>query len=169
MLFGGIVKNYTSDLILRTKFKKVIGMKKKFVQNMEVPPNERTTSNRCRFDVDITSIRRRPNFDEFPRRFHVLFRCNFSGRKIHVVSRYFFRCNFDGRKIHVVSTYFFRCNFDGRKIHLVYAYFFRCNFFRRNIHGVPIYFFRRNFDGRIIRFVCKYFFRQSFDEFDVAV
>ena len=152
MLFGGIVKNYTSDLILRTKFKKVIGMKKKFVQNMEVPPNERTTSNRCRFDVDITSIRRRPNFDEFPRRFHVLFRCNFSGRKIHVV-----------------STYFFRCNFDGRKIHLVYAYFFRCNFFRRNIHGVPIYFLRRNFDGRIIHFVCKYFFRQSFDEFDVAV
>ena len=32
MLFGGIVKNYTSDLILRTKFKKIIGMKKKFAQ-----------------------------------------------------------------------------------------------------------------------------------------
>ena len=37
MLFGGIVKNYASDLILRTKFKKIIGMKEKFAQNMEVP------------------------------------------------------------------------------------------------------------------------------------
>ena len=82
-------------------------------------PNGHTTSNPRRFDVDITSIRRRANFDEFPRHFRVLFRCNFDGRKIHVVSTYFFRCNFDGRKIHIVSTYFFRCNFDGRKIHVV--------------------------------------------------
>ena len=37
MLFRGIVKNYTADLILRTKFKKIIGMKEKFAQNMEVP------------------------------------------------------------------------------------------------------------------------------------
>ena len=37
MLLGGIVKNYTADLILWTKFKKIIGMKKKFAQNMEVP------------------------------------------------------------------------------------------------------------------------------------
>ena len=37
MLFGGIVKNYTLDLILQTKFKKIIGMKKKLAQNMEVP------------------------------------------------------------------------------------------------------------------------------------
>ena len=36
MLFRGIVKNYTADLILRTKFKKIIGMKEKFAQNMEV-------------------------------------------------------------------------------------------------------------------------------------
>ena len=49
-------------------------------------PNGHTTSNRCRFDVDIMSIRRRPNFGDFPRRFHVLFRCNFTDRKIHVVS-----------------------------------------------------------------------------------
>ena len=82
-------------------------------------PNGHTTSNPRRFDMDITSTRRRPNFDEFPRHFHVLFRCDFAGRKIHVVSTYFFRCNFDGRKIHIVSTYFFRCNFDGRKIHVV--------------------------------------------------
>ena len=39
MLFRGIVKKYTADLILRTKFKKIIGMgmKEKFEQNMELP------------------------------------------------------------------------------------------------------------------------------------
>ena len=84
-----------------------------------VLPNGHAMSNPRRFNVDITWIRRRPNFDEFPIHFRVLFRCNFDGRKIHVVSTYFFRCNFAGRKIHVVSTYFFRCNFDGRKIHVV--------------------------------------------------
>ena len=45
--------------------------------------------NRRGFDVDITSIRRRPNFDKFPRHVRVLFRCNFDGRKIHVVSTLF--------------------------------------------------------------------------------
>ena len=34
MLFRGIVKKYTADL---TKIKKIIGMKDKFTQNMEVP------------------------------------------------------------------------------------------------------------------------------------
>ena len=90
--------------------------------------------------MDITSIRRRANFDESPRHFHVPFRCNFADRKIHVVSMYFFRRNFDVRKIHIVSTYFFRCNFDGRKIHIVSTYFFRCNFDGRKIHGVSTYF-----------------------------
>ena len=54
----------------------------------------------------------------FPR---IFFRCNFAGRKIHVVSTYFLRCNFNGQKIHIhiISKYFFRCNFDGRKIHVV--------------------------------------------------
>ena len=37
MLFRGIVKNYTADLILWTKFKKINCMKEKFAQNMEVP------------------------------------------------------------------------------------------------------------------------------------
>ena len=37
MLFRGIVKKYTADLILLTKFKKIIGMKENFAQNMEVP------------------------------------------------------------------------------------------------------------------------------------
>ena len=36
MLFRGIIQNYTADLILLTKFKKIIGMKEKFTQNMEV-------------------------------------------------------------------------------------------------------------------------------------
>ena len=52
--------------------------------------NGHTTSNPHRFDVNVTSIRRRPNFDEFPRHFRILFRCNFDGRKIHVVSTHFF-------------------------------------------------------------------------------
>ena len=73
-------------------------------------PNGDTTSNPRRFDVDITSIRRKPNFDEFPRHFRVLFLCDFDGRKTHKVSTYFFWCNFDGRKIHIVSTYFFDIN-----------------------------------------------------------
>ena len=114
---------------------------------MLLKPNGQTTSNPRRFDVDITSIRWRPNFDEFPRHFRVLFRCSFfNRRKIHVVSTYFFRCNFTGRKIHVVSTYFFRRNLAGWKIHVVSTYFFRFNFAGRNIYVVFIYFFRRNFD-----------------------
>ena len=68
--------------------------------------------------IDITLIRQRPRY------FHILFRCNFADRKIHVVSMYFFRCNFDGRKILVVSTYFFRCNFSCQIIHVVSTYFF---------------------------------------------
>ena len=34
-----------------------------------------------RFHFDITSIRRRPNFGEFPCHFHVLFRCDFVIKK----------------------------------------------------------------------------------------
>ena len=117
-----------------------------FYSTAEQVSTGQITSNPRRFDVDITSIRRRPNFDEFLRHLHVVFRCNFADRKIHVVSTYFFRCNFDGRKIHVVSTYFFRCNFAGRKVHVVFTYFFRCNFSGRNIHVVSTYFFGRNFD-----------------------
>ena len=37
MLFRGIVTKYVAELILLTIFKKTIGMKEKFVQNMEVP------------------------------------------------------------------------------------------------------------------------------------
>ena len=79
-------------------------------------PNGHTTSNRRGFDMDITSIRRRPNFDEFPRHFR-----DFDGRKIHVVSTYFFRCNFDGRNMHVIFTYFFQHNFDGQRFDIVFG------------------------------------------------
>ena len=106
-----------------------------------VLPNGHAMSNPRRFNVDITWIRRRPNFDEFPIHFRVLFRCNFDGRKIHVVSTYFFRCNFDGRKIRVVSTYSFRCSFAGRKIHVVSTYIFRCNFAGRKFTWLPRTFF----------------------------
>ena len=36
MLFRGIGKKYTVDLILLTKFKKIIGMWEKFAQNIQV-------------------------------------------------------------------------------------------------------------------------------------
>ena len=36
MFFRGILKKYTADPILLTKFKTIIGMKEKFVQNIEV-------------------------------------------------------------------------------------------------------------------------------------
>ena len=49
-----------------------------------------TTSNRSRFHIDITSIRRRPIFDEFPHHLRVLYWCNFAGRNIHVFFTYFF-------------------------------------------------------------------------------
>ena len=111
-------------------------------------PNGHTTSNPRRFDVDITSIRGKPNFDEFPLHFRLLFRRDFNGWKTHVVSTYFFWCNFDGRRIHIVSTYFFRCKFDGQKIHVVSTCFYQCNFDSRNMHVVVTYFFRRNFDGQ---------------------
>ena len=121
-------------------------------------PNGYTTSSRRRFDVGVTSICQRPNFDEFPRHFHVLFRCNFADRKIHVVSKYFFQRNFTGRKIYVVSRYLFRCNFDGRKIHVVYTYCFRCNFDNRKIHVVSTYFFQCNLYVRKIYLVCTVLF-----------
>ena len=134
-------------------------------------PNRHTTSNPRRFNVDITSIRLRPNFDEYLRHFRALFRCNFAGRKNLVVSTYFFRCNFAGRKINVISTYFFWCNFDGRKIHIVSTYFFRCNFHDRKIHVVSTYFYRCDFDGRNMHVVFTHFFRRNFDgqRFDIVL
>ena len=107
-------------------------------------PNGHTTLNLRRFDVDITSIRRRPNFNEF----HVISAYFFDVISMVEKSTYFFWCNFAGRKTHVVSTYFFRCNFDGWKIHVVSMYFHRCNFVGRNVHVVFTYFFRRSFDGQ---------------------
>ena len=91
------------------------------VISLKVKMNNTVGTNRRGFDVDITSIRRRPNFDKFPRHFRVLFRCNFNGRKIRVVSTYFFRCNFDGRNMHIVFTYLFRRNFDAQRFDIVFG------------------------------------------------
>ena len=66
-------------------------------------PNGHTTSIRRRYYVDSSKTKFRQIFTSF----RVLFRCNFDGWKIHVVSTYLFPRNFIGRKVHVVSTYFF--------------------------------------------------------------
>ena len=58
--------------------------------------------------MDITSVRRRPNFDEFPRHFRVLFRCNFAGEK----STSFPRTFFDIISMVEKSTLFPRTFFD---------------------------------------------------------
>ena len=127
------------------------------------------TSNPRWFDVDITSRHRRPNFDEFPRHFRVLFRCSFDVRKIPIVCTYFFRRNFASRKIHVASTYFYWCNFAGQKIHVVCTYFFWCNFDGRKIHVVCTYFFWCNFDGRKISVFSTYFSWCNFSGRDMRI
>ena len=128
----------------------------------EEDPVGTPTSNPCQFNMDYTSIRWRTNFEEFPRHSHVLFWCNFTDRKFHVVATYFFRRNFDGRKIHVLYTYFFRCNFDGGIVHVVSTYFFQCNFDGRKIDVVSMYFSRYNFHGQKIHLANTYFFWCNF-------
>ena len=90
-------------------------MFKPMTNNSNKAPQQALHVELRRLEVDIMLIRQRPNFDEFPRHFHLLFWCSFSDRKIserkiHLASTYFVWCNFDGRKIYVVSTYFFWCN-----------------------------------------------------------
>ena len=102
-------------------------------QNALTLPNGHTTSNPRYVDDQFST-----NFRVI---FRVLFRCNFDGRKLYVVSTHSFQCYFAGRKIHVVSTYLFWWNFDDRKIHVVSTYFFRCNFDGRKIHVVFTYSF----------------------------
>ena len=70
-------------------------------------PNGHSTSNWCRFDVDITSIGRKKISTNF-----------------HVISRNFFKRNFERRKIDVVWTCFVWRNFDGQKIDVISMYFF---------------------------------------------
>ena len=40
-------------------------------------------------------------------------------RLVYFQSTYFFRCNLSGRNIHVVFTYLFQRNFDGQNLKLV--------------------------------------------------
>ena len=92
-------------------------------EHMELP-NGHTTSNRCWFHVDTTSIRRRPNFDEFPRHFHVLFRCNFSDLKIHIVSTYLFGVSSMVQKSTLFSLNFFDVTLMIEKSTLIARTFF---------------------------------------------
>ena len=105
---------------------------RKFMNFSEATTGGALTGTPRRIDVDITSIRQRPNFGGFPRYFHVLFRCNFTDWKIHVFSTYFFWPNSAGRKIHVVSTYYFPCNFNGQKNALCFHVLFLMEFRRSN-------------------------------------
>ena len=122
-------------------------------------------SNPGRFDVDIKSIRRRLNFDEFPRHFHVLFRCNFADRRIHVVSTYSFwrdslveksmlfpRTFLDAISMVEKPTLFPRTFFDRismvEKSTLFPCVLFRCSLSGRNIQDVFAYFFRCAFNGQ---------------------
>ena len=101
---------------------------------------EHTTTNRCQFDVGITSIRRREDMDNFSHHFDVLFQCNFDEQKFDVVLTYFLLSNFDERKIDVVSTCFVQGNFDEQNIDVVSMYFFRLDFDGRKINVVSVYF-----------------------------
>ena len=110
--------------------------------------------NRCRFDVDITSIRRKEN----SRHFDLLFPCNYlMGKKSISFRRVFFDVNSMSEKIGVASTYFLRCNVDDQKIDDVLTYFVQHNFDERNIDVVSMYFFQRNFDGQKINVFSVYF------------
>ena len=76
------------------------------------------------FDIDITSIRWGPNFDELPRHFHVLFRSNFADWNIHVASTYFHRFNFTGRKSMLFPRTFFEVTSIVEKSNLFPSNFF---------------------------------------------
>ena len=65
-------------------------------------PNGHPTLSQPRLDADITSIRWRPNFDEFPRHFRIIFQCNLIDRKIHVVFSTWFRWSKNPRCFHVL-------------------------------------------------------------------
>ena len=82
---------------------------------VKVTTQRHITSNQCRFDVNITSKRRKENNDKFPitRHFDVLFLYNFGERKIDIVSTNFIRRNFDEQNIDVVSMYFLQPDFAG--------------------------------------------------------
>ena len=67
--------------------------------------NGRNTLNRRWFDVDIMSIRRKKNIDQYPLRFKELFRCNLERQKSDVVWTYFVQHSFDGPKCDIISMY----------------------------------------------------------------
>ena len=111
-------------------------------------------SNRRRLYVDITSIRRAPNFDEFPRHSHVPFPYNFADRKIHVVSKFLF----DGISLVEISTFFPRTFFNVihlfEKSTLFPSTFFNVIFMVEKSTSRARTFIRRNFDGAESR--CRF-------------
>ena len=76
--------------------------------NVKLFPNGHTTSNRRGFDVDTTSIRRRPNFDEF----HVISAYSFDVISLVEKSMWFPRTFFDVISLVKKSTWFPRTFFD---------------------------------------------------------
>ena len=138
-------------------------------------------------DVDSTWIlRRRPNFEEFPRNFHLFFRCNFAGRKSTSFPRTFFDVismieksmlfprTLLGLILMVEKSTLFPRTFVSvirwSKYRRFFHVLFWCNFDGRKIHSVSMHFFWCNFFGRKIHVACRYFFRQNFEgqKFDVA-
>lgn len=104
-------------------------------------PNRHKTWNRRQFDVDITSVCRKQNIDEFPRLLHVLFRMKFRLAKNRHRFNVLFLTYFDERNFGDVSTHIFRPNFDGRKVDLISMYLFQPNFDGLKINVASIYFF----------------------------
>ena len=66
-------------------------------------PKGHTTSNRRQYYIDTSKTKSRRTCS----RFQVLFQCNSTDGKIHVVSTCVFWRNFTDQNIHIFSTYFF--------------------------------------------------------------
>ena len=70
-------------------------------------PSRHTTSNRQRFNIDITPMHQKENINELPRHFDVTFWWNFDGWKIKIVLTYVLRDNFRGQKMDVALNVLF--------------------------------------------------------------
>lgn len=95
-----------------------------FLKLKNVLFNGHIISNRHQSDVDVMSICKKQNFDEFLLRFDALFRWNFDGWKVDVVLTCFLQRNFDQREIEIVLTYIVRRNFGRQKVGATSMYFF---------------------------------------------
>ena len=119
---------------------------------------------RRRYYVDTSKLKL-----QLPRHFHVLFRCSFTERKIHLISTCFFRRNFDGWKTHIISMSFFKVislvekyTLSPRTILDVILLVENSTLFPRTSFDIislvetrhcSTYFFRCNFSGRRIHVI----------------